>query len=368
MYQRKDGLWADCVSVPGEKRPRYFYGKTKADVKKKIAAFQSEQTSGLTVSAALEEWCKSREELVSYKTLEGYRAPIKRINEAFGDQQLAELSPAQIQAFIKGIAQQGYKRTTVQRPLDVLRMCYDYFITKHGSKLRDNPCAAVHVPDGLTQEIRKLMSEEQRQKVINAFKLEFGLYARFMMFSGLRDGEILAITDKDVDLKNDIISVSKSVSWQPNKPVIKEPKTENGVRTVPLLTPLKEALPKKWSGYLFSADGGETPLTQIAFRRRWDKWCRDAGLATPTTVIHETTGKNGARRYKKTVWKNEIVPYQLRHEFATILFDAEVDTKDAAEMMGHSDEELTRKIYTHIRESRRKDKFQDLRNYVNSTY
>lgn len=368
MYKRKDGLWADAVAVEGEKRPRYFYGKTQAEVKKKIAAFQAEKAKGLTVAAALDEWYESREPLVSYKTLEGYRSPIKRIKAAFGEQQLADISPAQIQAFIKGIAQQGFKRTTVQRPLDVLRMCYDYFITKPGSKLRDNPCASVHVPDGLTQESRDLMTAEQKQKVLAALGLDFGLYACFMMFSGLRDGEIMAITDKDIDLVNDTIKVCKSVSWQPNKPVVKEPKTENGVRIVPLLAPLKAALPEKWSGYLFSLDGGLTPLTQIAFRRRWDKWCREAGLATSEMVIHETIGKNGKRRYKKLVWHNEIVPYQLRHEFATILFDAAIDTKDAAEMMGHSDEELTRKIYTHIRESRRKDKFADLRNYVESTY
>lgn len=368
MYKRKDGIWADSVAVEGQKRPRYFYGKTQAEVKKKIAAFQAEQANGLTVAAALDEWYNSREKLVSYKTLEGYRAPIKRIKAAFGEQQLADISPAQIQAFIKGIAQQGYKRTTVQRPLDVLRMCYDYFITKPGSGLRDNPCTAVHVPDGLTQKNRSLITEEQRKKVMAGLRREFGLFPCFVMFSGLRDGEVLAITDKDIDLVNDTITVCKSVSWQPNKPVIKEPKTESGVRIVPLLAPLKAALPEKWSGYLFSADGGETPLTQIAFRRRWDKWCREAGLATSEVVIHETNGKNGKRRYKKTVWHNEIVPYQLRHEFATILLDAGIDPKDASEIMGHSDEELTRKIYTHIRESRRKDKFKQLAEYVESMY
>lgn len=366
MYKRKDGLWADSVTVEGEKRPRYFYGKTQAEVKKKIAAFRSKQTQGVTIAAALEEWYESREKLVSYKTLEGYRSPIKRITSAFGDVEMDELSPAQIKAFINGIAKQGFKRTTVQRPLDVLRMCYDYYITKPGSKLRDNPCASVRMPDGLTQESRELITEEQRQKVLNGLKCDFGLYAYFIMFTGLRDGEALAIKREDID--DNCIRVCKSVSWQPNQPVIKEPKTENGVRTVPLLAPLAEVLPKRWNGYLFSADGGQTPLTQTEFRRRWAAYCKQAGLATPYTEERESIGKNGRRVYKRTVWKNDIVPYQLRHEFATICFDAEIDPKDAAEIMGHSDEQLTRKIYTHIRESRREDKFAKLKTYVKDTY
>ena len=366
MYKRKDGLWAEAVYIEGAKRPKYFYGKTQAEVKKKLAAYHGQQERTATVAACLEEWYASREKLVSYKTLEGYRAPIKRIVEAFGDERLEDITPSQIQAFINGIARQGYKRTTVQRPLDILRMCFDYFITKPGSKLRDNPCASVRMPDGLSQDSRELITPEQRAKVIAGLDCDFGLFAFFVMFSGLRDGEALAIRREDID--GERIRVSKSVSWQPNQPVIKEPKTENGVREVPLLAPLAAALPKKWSGYLFSTDGGKTPLTQIEFRRRWNKYCQQAGLATARVEERVNEGKNGRRVYRKTVWTNDICPYQLRHEFATLCFDAEIDPKDAAEIMGHSDEQLTRKIYTHIRESRREDKFAKLKAFVETSY
>lgn len=364
MYKRKDGLWADSVSVPGKKSPKYFYGKTQAEVKKKIAAWNAEQEKGLTVRVAVEEWEKVKEKEVTYKTIEGYKAPIKRINDAFGDQQLADLEPAQIQAFIKGIAAKGYKRGTVQRPLDVLRMVYDYYITKPGSGIKYNPCTAVRLPSGLEQEARDLASREDVEIVKNSLHLPFGLFPYFIMYSGLRDGEVLAIRYEDIS--DNKIRVTKSVSWQTNKPVIKKPKTEKGIRDVPLLSPLKAALPKQWSGYLFSADGGKTPLTHTQFRNRWNGYCRASGLADCVIEEQESKGLNKRIYYKKN-WKNRIVPYQLRHEFATLCFDAELDPKDVQELMGHANEETARRIYTHIQESRRAKTVEKLEKYVEQT-
>ena len=46
-------------------------------------------------------------------------------------------------------------------------------------------------------------------------------------------------------------------------------------------------------------------------------------------------------------------PHQLRHAYATILFDAGLDDKDAQELLGHANISTTRDIYTHITQKRR---------------
>lgn len=362
MYQRKDKTWQDQLPIPGTKKYKYFYGKTKAEVKAKMAAWQAEQDNTLTMSLAIEPWLESKEKTVKYKTLEGYKAPIARIKETFGDIRIEEITPAQIQAFINDLAAKGYKRTTVQRPLDVMRMVFDYHITRPGSAIKYNPCAGVRLPSGLKQEARELASREDIELVRKGLSLPFGLYAYLLMYTGLRDNEALALCDTDFDFKNDIIHIRKNVSWQPNKPVISTPKTVNGIRTIPLLSQLKGALPK-WKGYLFSANGGVTPLTQTEFRKRWNGYCRKAGLAD--SHVEEHIGKN-KHKYKKTVWENRIVPYQLRHEFATICFDAGLDPKAVADIMGHADEEMARRIYTHIKNTRRQKDSKKLQDFVNS--
>lgn len=356
-------MWVERVPVPWRKTPITLYAKTKPALKIKLRDFNAELELGLTMDEALDLWLAKKEKEVSYKTYEGYQAPVKRIRETFGPDRAKQVSPDQIQAFINGIAAKGYKRTTVQRPLDVLRMMFDFLITTPGSGIRINPCNGVRLPKGLQQECRDLASREAVEIVKANVSHPFGLYPFFIMYTGLRDGEVLAITDKDI--RDGKICVSRSVSWQPNQPVLKEPKTENGIREVVILSPLASVLPK-FKGYLFSSDKGKSPLTKQEFRRRWDGYCRDVGLAVAEVEVHKSKGKNN-RTYTKTIWHNTICPYQLRHEFATFCFDAELDPKDTAQLMGHSNESITRKWYTHIQEQRKESTSKKLEEYIKST-
>ena len=364
MIKRPNGTWEERFKDPVTGKRKSVYGKTKAEVKQKMTEYLNRQEKGITVNDGLDLWLAAKEKEVSYKTYEGYQAPVKRIRDQFGTDYANTVTPVQIQAFIKSIAAKGYKRTAVQRPLDILRMLYDFLIVTEGSSVRENPTAGVRMPKDLKQESRDLAPREAIEAIKANVSHPFGLYPFFQMYSGLRDQELLALTDRDIDLENKTIRVNKALSWQSNRPVIKETKTENGVRTVVLLSPLAAIIPR-FKGYLFSTDGGKTPLTNTEFRNRWNGYCRDVGLATCETETHKSKGKNN-RVYKKKVWHNTIVPYQLRHEFATLCFDAGLDPKDAADMMGHSSEELTRKWYTHIQDQRRQQSANKLESFINS--
>lgn len=359
MTKRKDGTWQETLLIDGKRK--YFYGKTKAEVLRKIQAFQQSAEDGPTVSDALDIWVEEKSKTVTFKTAEGYAAPIKRIKKAMGDTLAKDVTPHMLQTFVDGIAKQGFKRTTVQRPLDVLNMLFDWLITRPGSVIRDNPCSSVRMPSGLAQQSRELAPKKYVDLVKASGDVEFSLFPFFIMYSGLRDGEVLALRREDIT--EDSILVTKSLSWQHNKPVIKETKTKAGVRSVVLLDPLKEKLPKEWSGYLFSSDGGETPLTQTEFRNRWRKYCREAGIAIPTVTEHKSKGKNN-RTFQKTTWEYPIVPYQLRHEFASICLDAGLNPKDLQDIMGHASPITAQKIYAHILESRREKNVEKLREYV----
>ena len=189
-------------------------------------------------------------------------------------------------------------------------------------------------------------SDEEIERVKAGLFLDFGLFPYFLLHTGMRRGELLALRWEDIDREHKLITVNKAVYFAGNTPQIKAPKTDSGRREIVLLDALAAVLPKDGKGYVF---GGEKPLTKCQVRKRWEKWCREAGLAT----------KDG---------RAMVTPHQLRHAFATILFDAGIDAKVAQELLGHSSIQVTRDIYTHIRKSRMESTAETLNNYQQQLY
>ena len=137
-----------------------------------------------------------------------------------------------------------------------------------------------------------------------------------------------------------IISINNHVIHDGNKPIFENVlKSEAAHRNIILLDRLKSVLPKKFSGFLFSMDGdGARPLTKGAFDKRWKSYCKKYNIS--------------------------ITAHQLRHGFATMLFEAGIDLKDAQDLMGHSDINLTRSVYTHIRDKRKAETADKLNAFI----
>lgn len=166
---------------------------------------------------------------------------------------------------------------------------------------------------------------------------EVWLLPYLIKYTGLRKGEALALTFVDIDRDAREITVSKSVYYIGNNPHIKTPKTAAGERTVPIFDPLLSELPTagKCGDYLFSDDGGKSPLTHRRFGMCWSKFAEETGIS--------------------------CTAHQLRHSYATMLYDLDVDSKVAQALLGHATEAMTREVYTHLRP----DKFKSEKDKIN---
>ena len=357
MYQRANGTWCEAITLPDGKK-KFFYGKTKADVKKKMASWNVAEEKSKTFEEMAKAWWKYHETQTTYNGNEAYSASIKRACERFGDTPLKDITADEIQAYIKDLGGMGYARRTVQLSKDMLNMIYDYAIVQPGSDIKYNPCSAVRIPSGLKKTRRLPPKDEQLAKVKP--DSEMGLFAFFLLYTGLRRGELLALTWNDIDRENKIIHVTKEVFYEGNQPQIKPPKTEAGIRDVDLLDILDKALPANGKGYVF---GGDKPLTKTEIRKRWLQWCRSVDLAEETQT--ESIGKNGHKYVTKT-YKPLVTPHQFRHAYASMLDDAGIDETAAKTILGHSSIVVTKDIYTHLREAKRQRSASALNDYINS--
>lgn len=305
--------------------PRHpIYDRDPEKLYRKILEKESGEAPPLSFEAAADAWERKHWDRIGSKTAETYTAPLRRIRQQFSGMTAEEVSAQDIQAFLADLGKQGFSRRSVQMHRDILNMIFNDAIIESG--LRFNPCVAVSVPRNLPTKKRELPKDDAIEAVKAGGGAPFGLFALVCLYSGLRRGEALALRYEDIDRAAGVIRVTKSVEFIGNNPHLKQPKTAAGMRTVPLLEPLADVLPDKKSGLVFPREDGEL-LTKIQYRKRWAKYCEAIG--------------------------HEITAHQLRHGYATILYEAGVQDKDAQELLGHSSISVTRDVYTHIRQSQK---------------
>lgn len=320
MYKTSTGLYRKQVTIDGKRV--VFNGRTQREVYQRIAAYQDQQKkSGTPFKVVARDWWYSIEGTLSPNTVKGYNAPYERAVEWFGDDCVEDISQRDVSDYITRFSSQ-YAQKTIANHLLVLRLILE-FAVKH-YHLEHNPAEHIKPPKGLGKKGREYPTEDEIQAVIDnadyTYKdVPIGLFMLCCLQTGLRRGELCALRYRDIDREKNVIHVAHSVYWDDShKPHIKEPKTDAGVRDVPLLPTLAAKL-GKGKAYIF---GGKEPLHEYQIEKALDHYRRDTGIT--------------------------VTPHGLRHGFASVAFAAGLDVKTVQMLLGHAQASTTMEIYVHV--------------------
>lgn len=326
MVKRKDGRWQEQMTITegGRTRQKYFYGRSKKEVLQKIRAYQEEQERGPLFETVADEWWEMHEPTLAYTTTKPYRPAIRRAKDHFGKTYIRQIKPTDINRFLMDfIREQHAAQKTAKTQLMVINLICKY-ATANGY-IPFNPARDISVPRGLAHEPRDMASDLDLARIKDSTDCTFGMFAYWILYTGLRRGELLALTWKDVDVKSRTITVNKSVYHISNVPQVKEPKSAAGIRTVPLMDKLLEKItPGK--GLVFPGPSGGH-IKEMEFKRLWYAYAKESGVSCS--------------------------PHQIRHAYATMLFENDIEVKDAQQLLGHAYATTTQDIYTHIRQTRK---------------
>lgn len=158
------------------------------------------------------------------------------------------------------------------------------------------------------------------------------------LYSGIRIGELCALQWKDIDFKNNILHINKTLQRiyikdnkeSVSKIIITNPKTHNAERDIPLNKEFADILKKyqtESNNYILSnSDKWIEPRTY----RRYFKKCLDKGKIS------------------------QINFHGLRHTFATNCIKLGVDYKTVSELLGHANVNITLNLYVHPQMSQKK--------------
>lgn len=321
LQKRADGRYQRSITDKNGKRV-YFYGASERELNRKILEYQEEQARSRTFSEIADAWWSEAYDQLAHQTVKGYKPALARAIKEFGEDPIDIIQPRDIQSFFKVMALQGLTSKTIANHRIVLNQIFNYAIVE--GEIQYNPCTSVKIPKGSKKTPREAASTSDEDKILQSD--HEWLFPLFALLTGLRKGEILALQWKDIDFDTNIIHVTKSIEHVGEEPRLKQPKTESGTRIVPLLTVLKERIvlyQGKPEHFIFSDDGGKTPLRNKRYHKLYSDYSKVVGI---TCTAH-----------------------QLRHSYATIAVEEDVNPKDLQNALGHADISTTMNIYAEAR-------------------
>ena len=363
---RSDGRYQKYVILDGKRKA--IYDRDPERLYQKCEAL--ENPTAPTFKAAAEAWHDEHWKKIRAGTKVYYGPAYKRALEQQKGRLITEVSPSDINNHLLALAAKGYASKTVSAQRSVYNLVFNYAIVSEEPWLKGwvtlNPTASVRVPRGLPKTRRQAPEDDVVEIIRQNIDKPFGIFPIFALCTGFRKAEIIAVTWGDIDFKAGTINCNKAADLSEGTGN-KTPKTDAGIRTVPLLDDLRAVLkrPKaaKNTDNVFQFEGHQ--LTGAKYDSNWLSWCRSVGL---TKIIVEKRGKRNGKPYTVNSTRPNLGAHQLRHGYATLLFESGVDVYTAQKLLGHANIETTMGIYTQLREKQKIKSLQKLQDYMSETY
>jgi len=349
IYLRKDGRYEGrCIKgrkANGKIIYHSVYAKKRADCKKKllqakILYLQNDLDCKIygtgTVSEFMDYWLYDIvEPIVKESTFSNYfHYNEKWIIPFLGKKKISRLEEEHIQQFINHLTKQELSAGSVQ---NVYRTLYGALKKAQiYGYIRNNPCIQVILPENTQKTAQTLSLTEQKKLEKVARSSPKGLPVLLALYTGLRIGEVCALTWNDVDFIKGTLSVSKTRQRiQRPKSKRKQSKTHvatgsakssSSVRTIPLPLFILELL-QQYKGqatgeYIITHNG--CPLEPRTLQYHFKRLLQLANIKA-------------------------VNFHALRHSFATRCMEQCIDVKTISELLGHSSAKITLDLYGHSR-------------------
>lgn len=344
IFRRPDGRWQAAITLPSGRK--YYYGRTRADAARKLQKGFKSRLDGLplpnerlTVGAYLISWLDTAQQLGSIRrsTLRNYRGYVKvHLIPGLGRLSLANLTAAQVQQFMADKLETGVPPRTVAYCRVVLRAALGKAL-KLGLVARN--VATLTTPPNVPKREIKPLSPDEAVRFVEALK-EDRLQALhvLMLALGLRQGEALGLTWRDVDLSNRVIHIRQGLSCIDGIFALEPLKTDRSRRTLAL------------DDFLVATLQAHLDRQRLE-ERAATKWNNEWNLVF-TAVGGQPLESRTVTRYFQAVLKGIGIErkrhYDLRHSAASLLIAQGADLMDVKTQLGHSTIALTADIYGHI--------------------
>ncbi len=338
--------------------------------------------SKLSYSDYLDYWlnnyCKTN---LKYNTIQSYTTLIEKyIKPRIGKYRISNITSVALNKFIVDLVNEyDFSREYFKNLLKVVKGSFRDACNLYGI-IKYNPALTIRLPkmDKVEEDIKHLYSLDEIDIILNRFKDNATFIASFLTscYTGMRTGEVFALTWDDIDLEKGIIYINHNIYDKPKDQLgrwyIGTTKTSRGTRTINIGNILIEALSnyKKRQDFLKNVYGKDYKYYHIEdVKNEYGKviekrivlnksdvddkldlvFTRDDGTYTGTDLI----------RYPFKVIRDELNIkcrfYDLRGTYATKILNNGTEIRDVADILGHRNIETTENYYISSTETSRKN-------------
>lgn len=371
ITQRKNGTYQGRYK-DSFGNSKTIYSKKLSELRKDLAVKIAENETFVSVRETVKldnwfnQWIKIyKEKSVRPNTLREYTHIYnKNISPFIGNRNINSLVKSDIQRIITLAHTNGYgyeRQNKIKVILSDLmaRALEDNLISK-------NPVLGSKVIDKKESKAKSLTLEEQNIFFEYCKNTFYDNMFNVAVNTGMRPGELFALTESDINFENGFIDVNKTLVYQKyltdtRKTFhLEEPKTKQSYRKVPINSVCKIYLerqikqkaivsskrPKEQNDFLFTTKYN-TPINSVIY----------------ADAIHAVIREINLFRPNNDLFKN-FSGHTFRHTFATRCFEREIDPKVVQSYLGHASVKMTLDLYTHVTKEK---SFNDIEKLVDNT-
>lgn len=332
VYQDKErGTWycsfyyTDWQGAKKKKTKRGFKLKREGQAFEREFLEKSQGSPKMTFASLVDLYLDDMKNRLRESTLETKENIIStKIMPCFGNMQIDKITPTNIRQWQNELISKGFADTYLKTIHIQISAIFNYAVKYYN--LKANPC---HKAESIGQSHAKEMNfwtrdEYERFASFIEDNPRWHVSFQVLYWTGLRVGELLALTRNDIDFEGRTITVSKSYQRIKKTDVITEPKTPKSNRVVAIPDFLCQEL-KTYISCLYGLHDKDRlfPVTKDYFYLKMKAGCKKAGI-------------------------KRIRTHDLRHSHASLLIELGFSPLLIAERLGHENVETTLNTYSHL--------------------
>lgn len=285
-----------------------------------------------------------------------------RVKDEIGNIKVVQMLPSHVKAYYAKLSKAGYAYSTIKFIHNMLYPALEMAVDD--DIIRKNPAKGSISDYGRPAEEREALTLSQQEKML-AFVQKHNVYNAYypmltiMIGTGLRCGELIGLTWKDVDTKARTVSIDHQLIYKNLgdgcRFHISTPKTESGVRTIPMTQDVLKAFEEQrkinfmlgkskdvevegYKGFVFMAKTGR-PLMPSAVNNI---------LYNIVDAYNKEEVKAAKKEHRKAELLPKISAHIMRHTACTRMAECRMDIKVLQYIMGHAHIDVTMEVYNHL--------------------